>query len=296
MAKSSTRSTARRKSPSSTKRSRSTSTKKGAVSERSRKKQIRTWRRYATTLAIIFLCGITIIGYERRFDQQMADWVHGLWLDSTASAGFTFRELIVEGRRLTDSNLVIQAVGLEIGDSLFMVSLHDIRQRLLTIDSVQDASVSRDLNGRIIITIQEREPFALWQHQNRLHVIDREGVVLSRESPDQYGFLVTVAGEQAPAHMEELSSFIALDKELAENVVAAVFVSNRRWDIHFNNGIQILLPESQPDAAWEYLAKLHREHDILQQQVDAIDLRIDDRVFITLPEENNATTQAASDV
>jgi cell division protein FtsQ len=255
------------------------------VEERGRKKQLLKRRRYASVVGSILFITIIWAGISNRVDQRISDWLHGIWLNTSASLGFQFRELIVEGRRLTDAQEIVSAVGLGVGDSLFLVSLDEIRLRLTALDTVKDAHVTRDFSGRIVVTLVERVPFALWQHHDHLKVVDDAGVVLSREKPEDYPYLVTMVGDKAAEHMDNLVSFLAADKTLAKEIVAAVFVSDRRWDIHFANGVKILLPEMNPKAAWAKLAEMNREHDILKQSVQVIDLRIDDRVFITLPEE-----------
>jgi cell division protein FtsQ len=258
---------------------------KKAAEERGRKKQMLKWRRYASVVGSILLIAIVWMGYANRIDQRFTNWMHNTWLATSTALGFQFRELIVEGRNLTPSDAIVNAVGLSVGDSLFLMQL----------DTVKDAHVMRDLSGRIIITLIERTPFALWQHHDRLRVVDDSGTVLQRENPDNYPYLVTMVGDKAPEHIDNLVSFLAADKELAEQVVAAVFVSDRRWDIHFASGIQILLPELNPKAAWKKLAEMNREHEILKQQVQAIDLRVNDRVFITLPDEAAPDDVSASD-
>lgn len=255
------------------------------VQERGRRKMAQRMRRYglAATVCLVILFGW--IGVQQRIDRDIAAYAEQTWLEATHSAGFRFEELLLEGRRLTHPQDVVNAIGLEVGDPLFMVSLDDIRNRLLTLDTVKDATVSRDLSGKIAVTLIERKPFVLWQTHGRLRVMDDEGKVLAYENAENYPHLITVVGEQAPHEIGNLVEFLSSDSELAEQITAAVFVSNRRWDVHFANGIRILLPEQNPKAAWHKLASMQREHDILSQQVQAIDMRINDRVFITLPDE-----------
>lgn len=267
-----------------------------AAKEREHRKKILRWKRNAAIAATVMLALGVWKGAENRVDLQAKEYAMNLWLEYTHSAGFRFEELILEGRSLTEPQRIVDAVGLEVGDPLFLVSLDDIRDRLLDIDTVKDAHVARDLSGKIAVTLVERKPFVLWQYRGRVRVMDDDGVVLLKEKPEDYPYLVTMVGEKAPANIENLVSFLAADKALAEQITAAVFVSDRRWDIHFANGIQILLPELNPRAAWKKLASMQREHNILEQQVQAIDLRIDDRVFITLPEGAVEDGGNASDV
>lgn len=256
------------------------------VMERARVKRATRIKHYSIAGSLFALMLLIWTGVQQRWDRDIANYAHYLWLDGTESAGFRFSELLLEGRHLTEPDRVIQVVGLDVGDSLFMVSLDAIRARLLELDTVKDAHVSRDLSGSIKITLIERKPFVLWQYRDTLRVMDEEGIVLQREDPSNYPHLITMVGREAPAHIEHLVSFLATDSDLAKQVTAAIFVSDRRWDVRVAGGIRVLLPEHDPKAAWKRLATMQREHGILQQEVRAIDLRIHDRIFITLPDNH----------
>jgi hypothetical protein len=45
-----------------------------------------------------------------------------------------------------------------------------------------------------------------------------------------------------------------------------------------------MLPEENPLAAWEKLAQMQKDHAILEQKLQAIDLRVDGKIYITLPD------------
>ncbi len=264
-----------------------------AVRERERKKQqLRRNRYFAMFGAIILVLG-GAIAYTQRADLIIGEYVYSLWIDATKAAGFTFEELVVEGRHLTPPEDLVDAVGLAIGDSLFAQSLDNIHQRLLNLEMVKSAHVGRDFSGRIIVQLIERKPFALWQYRDKLRVIDSEGIALLRANPDNYPQLVTIVGENAPAHMNELTSFLNIDNALTDEVVAVVYVSNRRWDVHFVSGVQIMLPEDNPKAAWQKLAAMQKEHGILGQKLHAIDLRVNDKIYITLPDDEKVQAKQA---
>lgn len=262
-----------------------TESKKGAASRaRERKKQRARRKRTMMGMGTMLLVLVVMIGAVQRVDLLALSMLRQGWVELTKLSGFTFRELVVEGRNLTPPDQIVEAVGLAIGDSLFTYSLDDIHTRLLNLPMVRSAYVSRDLSGRIIVTVHERAPFALWQYRDSLRVIDEEGIVLLGANPDDYPHLITVVGEYAPEHMDELVSFLTTDKILLGEVVAAVYVSNRRWDVHFVSNVQIMLPEDNPRIAWEKLAQMQKDHAILEQKLQAIDLRVDGKIYITLPD------------
>ena len=78
-----------------------------------------------------------------------------------------------------------------------LVDVAAIRERLLEYGWVKDARVSRRFPDTLVIDIVEREPAALWQDEDRLTLIDAEGVVLDRVPVSQMPDLPLLIGKGA---------------------------------------------------------------------------------------------------
>lgn len=63
-------------------------------------------------------------------------------------------------------------------------------------------------------------------------------------------------------------------------MVAAVRVSNRRWNLTLKDGATVLLPEGEEVPAIHRLAKLHASTHLLDRPVVLIDMRLPDRLTI----------------
>ena len=61
---------------------------------------------------------------------------------------------------------------------------------------------------------------------------------------------------------------------------AAVRVGGRRWNVHFAHGIDVKLPEEDPEAAWRRLAEYQRRYGVLDKPIRILDLRLSDRLMI----------------
>ena len=85
---------------------------------------------------------------------------------------------------------------------------------------------------------------------------------------------------------------------LRSRVTAAIWVAERRWNLQIDGAIKIRLPETDPAAALSKLAKIERDHGLLQKDVVTIDLRVPDRLVVrtapgalpVLDEENGENT------
>ena len=63
-------------------------------------------------------------------------------------------------------------------------------------------------------------------------------------------------------------------------MVAAVRVGERRWNLRMKSGTDVLLPEGAEAQALAKLAELQATHALLDRPLQAIDLRLPDRLVV----------------
>ncbi len=73
--------------------------------------------------------------------------------------------------------------------------------------------------------------------------------------------------------------------ELKPRVEAGVLVDQRRWNLRLKSGLDVKLPESDPEAAIAELLTLQRQSRILEKDALSLDFRVPGRVFVRLSEE-----------
>jgi cell division protein FtsQ len=100
--------------------------------------------------------------------------------EAVGNAGFRVRSVDVQGIRQMDPRPVYDIALDQRSTAMPLVDVTAIRERLLDYGWVKDARVSRRFPDTLVIDIVERKPAALWQEDNRLSLIDAEGVVLDR--------------------------------------------------------------------------------------------------------------------
>jgi cell division protein FtsQ len=166
-----------------------------------------------------------------------------------------------------------------------LVDVAGIRRRLLGYGWVKDARVSRRLPDTLVIDIVERKPAALWQNQGQLALIDGEGVVLDRVPVDKMPDLPLVIGPGANAVEQELSRLMAAVPTLKPQLASATWVGGRRWDLNFQSGETVALPEGE-DAAMAALVKFARadkQSGLLGRGIVRFDLRVPGKMIVRLP-------------
>ena len=166
-----------------------------------------------------------------------------------------------------------------------LVDVSGIRRRLLGFGWVKDARISRRLPDTLVIDIVERKPAALWQSQGRLALIDSEGVVLDRVPVDRMPDLPLLIGPGANAEEQQLSRLMAAVPTLKPQLASATWVGGRRWDLNFQSGETVALPEGE-DAAMAALVKFARvdkQSGLLGRGLVRFDLRVPGKMIVRLP-------------
>src|SRR3546814_5111674 len=81
---------------------------------------------------------------------------------------------------------------------------------------IKDARVSRRLPDTLVVDIVERTPAAIWQHNNRLSLIDEKGVVLEPVTVATMPDLPLVIGPRANQRSQDLARLLASASSLKE--------------------------------------------------------------------------------
>jgi cell division protein FtsQ len=199
---------------------------------------------------------------------------------ATAFAGLRITNVVIEGRANTPEPLLRAALGVSQGDPILGFSVEMARERVETLSWVEHATVERRLPGTVVVFLQERRPFAIWQNQGKFVLIDRNGQVVANQNVAEFRQLPLVVGAGAPVAAATLIDALTDRPDLQKRVIAAVRVGERRWNLRLNNGADVLLPEGHEVEALARLTQLQQEHAVLDRPLAAIDMRLGDRLVV----------------
>jgi cell division protein FtsQ len=206
----------------------------------------------------------------------------------TADAGLAVRQIYVDGRVRTGLGELRDRLGVKTGQPLLGIDTEAARERLERLTWVDRASVVRMLPDSLYIRLIERQPLALWQQGGQFSLIDRHGAVIEggfdgAALPDAWRHLRVLVGDDAPRHAETLFALLSTEPALSERVVAATWVGDRRWDLHLDNQVDVMLPEQDPFGAWHLLAVKAHDEALLERAIKVVDLRLlPDRIRLRL--------------
>ena len=207
--------------------------------------------------------------------------------EAVGNAGFRVKSVDIQGIRQMDPRPVYDIAFDQKTTAMPLVDVSDIRHRLLEFGWVKDARVSRRFPDTLVIDIVERTPAALWQDEDRLTLIDAEGVVLDRVPVSQMPDLPLLIGKGANGQAVPLERLLDQAPALKAQLVSATWVGQRRWDLSFQSGETVALPEGEPlaSAALVKFAKMDKSAGLLGRGILRFDLRIPGKMTVRLPRE-----------
>lgn len=173
-------------------------------------------------------------------------------------AGLRVTNVQITGLQHMDQNEVYRIAFDQPSLAMPLVDLGAIRQRLLERGGwIADAHVSRRLPDTLVVHIVESEPAAVWQNNGRLALISNTGTLLEPVSADAIPDLPLVIGPHANEQESSYRTLLAAAPTLRPQVRAANWIGNRRWNLVFESGEVLQLPEGD-EAAQRALARFAR--------------------------------------
>lgn len=212
----------------------------------------------------------------------------GLLAEAMAGLGFRINKIEIHGASSTSPGAVMAAIGVHDGDPTFGFSLKAMQQRLDALGAVQSVVIERLLPGTLVVTITERDIYAIWQTiQNGrpvFQVIDKKGDVIAgqdaalakRREPS----LLLLSGAGAPEQASILIPELKALPSVFSHVAAAERVDDLRWNLILKNHTVVKLPAEHEQTALTELAALQSSMQLLDRPVESIDLRQPGRLVV----------------
>jgi cell division protein FtsQ len=212
--------------------------------------------------------------------QDIAAQIQDICDSAANSVGFHIADVALAGQHEVGRDDILNLAGVTGSSSLLFLDAAQTRIRLMTNPWIAQAAVLKLYPDRLRIEVTERKAFALWQKEGRTYLIAADGTVLEGSVPQRFAALPLVVGDGAQRGAQDFLSLLKRYPAIAQSVEASVLVAERRWNIHLKNGVEVLLPEREPEQALRILADLDRDKKLLSRDIVAVDLRQPDRVLV----------------
>ncbi|ACM27042.1 cell division protein FtsQ/DivIB [Agrobacterium rhizogenes] len=214
---------------------------------------------------------------------------------TTSAAGFAIEDVKVSGNDQTSEIEILQLLGLDGTTSLVALDADAARQKIANLPWVENVEVRKVYPKAIEVKLTERKAYAIWQHGSELSLIQKDGSVIAPLRDNKFAQLPLFVGRDAETAAASIDEEFANWPDVRSHVKAFVRVAGRRWDLYLDNGVIIKLPEDNIDGALARLTKLEKDQSLLQRDIAAVDLRLDDRMAIELTPDAVVRRQTALD-
>jgi cell division septal protein FtsQ len=158
------------------------------------------------------------------------------------------REISVQKIKKVIQPLIEHQIGFWNTRSVFLANFKEINNILLKeFSDIAQIELKRKLPETLIVIIEERNPVAVFYHQNKRFLIDKEGIAFREIGEEQKANLLKIEsliGQQA-LKKELVEQITEIERELKQKeipITEAIIVSTERlniktlegWEIYFN--------------------------------------------------------------
>jgi len=210
---------------------------------------------------------------------QLANTLGGVAQGNFAQAGLAIGEISISGQSLTREQDIFDALGIQPHTSTLGFDVEAARQRVAELPAVETVIVRKTYPGDVDVLITEKTPVARWAVDGITFLIDGRGEQIAETSP-AYSGLPLVIGDGAAD--DALVMIRAMDNYpmLQDGLVALSRIADRRWDLIFDTGLRVQLPEQGVAQAMARLVSYQNDYQLLDRDVSVIDLRVDSVVAV----------------
>uniref|UniRef100_UPI003B3BB0D5 cell division protein FtsQ/DivIB n=1 Tax=Sphingomonas sp. TaxID=28214 RepID=UPI003B3BB0D5 len=205
--------------------------------------------------------------------------------------GFVVRNIQISGRKQVDRDQVYRVVMQAQGQDMPLVDLKEIRAQLLQLGWIGEARVSRRLPDTLAIDLVERTPAAILQRNQRLSLIDARGNILASVDPRTMPLqLPLVIGPGVESQIDALNALVATQPTIKPLVEGATWIGERRWDLRFQSGETLSLPEGDAPAraALATFVRKDQQERLLGQGYLRFDMRVPGQIVVRVSDQETA--------
>ena len=194
--------------------------------------------------------------------------------------GFTINNIQILGIKNIPKETVIKIVNNENKSNIFNVNLLNIYNNLKNNDWVEELYIERVLPNTIKISIKEKEAIGIWQYEMSNKLITKDGEIISTANINKFKIdLPIIHGNHANKNANSILKILETNKVLTKNIWSLDYINNRRWNLHFKQGIIVLLPSKGVLKAWNEIIKLQKNYDVLNLGLTELDLRNPNKIL-----------------
>ncbi len=188
--------------------------------------------------------------------------------------GFKIENVLITGTRNISNNYIKDIIEIYNDGSIFNFDLSSVYNKIKQNSWVKEVSIERVLPNTIKIKILENQPIAIWQNKKNNKLITANGdIIFDGDVNDFKNDFPIIKGKKSKENISSILEILETNQNFYENIWSLTFINERRWDLHFNQGLVVRLPSKDIKKAWEKIIKLQKNYNVLNLKLTEIDLR-----------------------
>ena len=226
---------------------------------------------------IIFIISLLLTTFSNNIDFEKYSKLLNNFLIKN---GFTINNIQILGIKNIPKETIIKIVNNENKSNILNVNLLNIYNNLRNNDWVEELYIERVLPNTIKISIIEKEAIGIWQYEMSNKLITKNGEIISTANINKFKIdLPIIHGNDANKNANSILKILETNKVLTKNIWSLDYINNRRWNLHFKQGIIVLLPSEGVLRAWNEIIKLQKNYDVLNLGLTELDLRNPNKIL-----------------
>ena len=226
---------------------------------------------------IIFIISLLLTTFSNNIDFEKYSKLLNNFLIKN---GFTINNIQILGIKNIPKETIIKIVNNENKSNILNVNLLNIYNNLRNNDWVEELYIERVLPNTIKISIIEKEAIGIWQYEMSNKLITKNGEIISTANINKFKIdLPIIHGNHANKNANSILKILETNKVLTKNIWSLDYINNRRWNLHFKQGIIVLLPSEGVLRAWNEIIKLQKNYDVLNLGLTELDLRNPNKIL-----------------
>lgn len=197
---------------------------------------------------------------------------------------FKVEDVLINGTDKLDKKALVKVADIELGSNIMTSDINQIKLNLETLPWIRDATVERVLPNKIVITINEEVPQAIFKEGGNYYYINNKGKIIEKiegsgKLPTSF-LLVSGMGANSKFRgiVDELYNFQSIYKLLE----SLSLKNGRRWDVKLKNNFLLELPETGIREAIEVFEQ-NFDNSLRFKNICTVDLRlIPDKIYLKM--------------
>ena len=194
--------------------------------------------------------------------------------------GFIIKNIEVLGVNHLNKNDIIKIINTNNNINIFNVNIKNIYRNIMYNTWIKKASIKIIYPNTIKVFLTEKKPIAIWQNRYGNSLITKSGDIIFEKNLEKFkNNLPIIIGQNAHKNVHSILNILSSKRNFIKNIWSLTFVNERRWDLHFNQGLTIKLPSKNVENAWQRVVYLHKKFNILSLYLTELDLRNSNQIL-----------------